>query len=318
MADEHPPLAQAGVDLLSAPLGMASEEEVGARGQHGKAQLFQRAGEAGALGDDARRRFGVVSGVGDGGGAHRLTDAVDGIGIEAVAAALQPLDQPAAADGVAAADARQRIALGKGFDDEQIFIHFGQRHGALPEEGHVRLVKDDHAPRVGGDEGLDLREGDADARGCVGVGDEQPLRLCRGEFGKVLREVLFQRHDGVRDTEKAAKDGVKAVCDVGERRARAVLVKEGGEAEGEHLVAAIPAKDVFGRDALRRGDRLAQRAHLEGRIQLQGIEVVVQIRRHRAGRGRVRVLVGVEFDVAAVGRLFARRVRGDRARPAAE
>ena len=122
----------------------------------------------------------------------------------------------------------------------------------------------------------------------------------------------------VERAEKAAKDGVEAVSDVGKRRARAPFVEEGREAQREHLVAAVAAEDVFRLHPLRRGDGRAQLAHGEGRVQLERRKVVILVGRQRAGRGRVRVFVGVEFDVAAVARLFARDVRDDGARPAAE
>ena len=113
---------------------------------------------------------------------------------------------------------------------------------------------------------------------------------------------------------EVGKHGVEAVGDVGKGGAVSVCIEEGGKAERQYLVRSVAAEHLFGQHPFRRGDGLAQPLHGEGRVEIQGRKIVPAVRFQRLGAGRIRVFVGVELDVLPVARLFARRVRRDRAR----
>ena len=191
VAHQHAPRLQPFVHGAAGDRPVPRKHKVRLGRQHKKTAFCKFPRQPFALGDDERVLLLIIGAVGNGGGAHRLADAVDGVRIEAVAAAFQPVDEGGAAHGVAAAHARQRISLGKGLDHEQVLVAVHEGHGAFIIKRHVRFVYDDGAVGVAAHEDLDLCPRDADARGGVWVGDQKPLRACFAELSKILREVFF-------------------------------------------------------------------------------------------------------------------------------
>ena len=117
---------------------------------------------------------------------------------------------------------------------------------------------------------------------------------------------------------KGGEDLVKGIGDIGKTSARAVAIKKGGKTQREHLIRPVPAEDVLFADALARGNGGAEPPRIGAGITAEIVPFDRCERPEDARRGRVRIFVGIEFCINLIAQLFARRIRQDRARLAAQ
>lgn len=111
---------------------MRSKDKVRLARKNGKSLFCKRFAHPFALGNDDRVPFVVIGLVRDRRRADGLTNAVHGVGIKTVLHAFQSVNERGVGNGVAAAHARQGIALGKGLDDDEIGVFFDR---AIPPTG---------------------------------------------------------------------------------------------------------------------------------------------------------------------------------------
>ena len=172
--------------------------------------------------------------------------------------------------------------------------------GRLRPEVHIGLVDDHHPVGVGGDDFFHLRQGQGDACGGVGVGQD-------GEFSGAAEtlhihgEVLLQGDGGIGDLVQVGKDRVKAV---GEPRENRAVLGEGHEGEVQDVVGAVGQEDVLRPAAVEGGQLFPKGGPLGVGVQPQVLDILVSQGRQDLGGGGIGGLVGVQLDVLFVPGLF--------------
>ncbi|MGY3469037.1 hypothetical protein ACVW0I_005908 [Bradyrhizobium sp. LM6.11] len=131
MPDQNATLAKRCRKICSAPASMARENEVCERRQHLEAELSKLAGQRFAARDDTGAGLAKPAVVLDRGDGAGDSEAIDGIGVEAVLHAFQRFDQRSLTDGKTNPQASERARFREGLDDQQIVVACNQRHGSL-------------------------------------------------------------------------------------------------------------------------------------------------------------------------------------------
>ena len=216
MAHQDASALQLQIQGLAADLIGFGEDEVGERGKHLKAQGAESLGGVCPILHDHAAVIHVVIVIAEGGVARGGGHAVDVVGVGGVAHRVEVGDQSLASDTEAQPRPRQRAGLGEGLGDQEVIVLVHQSHGAFGTEVHVGLVDDHHAVGVGPDDLLDFREGQAESRGGVGVGDHDRFPAQIQIVAVVHREVRLQGDLLVGDAVQLGEDGVEAVGDGGE------------------------------------------------------------------------------------------------------
>ena len=242
MADQDTPVLQLFIQRPAADFVGSHKQEVGLAGQYREAQGRQGLGGPLPGGHDGSAFLPVVGFGVHGGLPQPEGQAVDVVGVDGILDFFQVCDQGGGPQGVAQPGTGHGPGLGEGADHHQVFIFLHQRIGALAAEVHIGLVDGHHRIGIGLQNPLDLGAGQAQARGSIGVGDDDEAVqavVLDGIDGKIR----FQGdHRGLYAAE-LSENGIKAVADI--REGGAVL-SVGPEEEVQHLVGAVAHIDVLG------------------------------------------------------------------------
>ena len=155
--------------------------------------------------------------------------------------------------------------------------------------------------RVGSDDLLDLGQGQGDARGGVGVGQDRQLARA-GQTGHVHGKVLMQGDGGVGDAVQVGEDGVEAIRQVGEH---GPVLAEGHKSKVQNIVRTVGQKDLVSPHAVQPGQGQLQCLPFRVGVEPQIPDVLLTQGRKNGLGGGIGGLVGVELDVLLVPGLLA-------------
>ncbi|KAG1246134.1 hypothetical protein G6F65_020848 [Rhizopus arrhizus] len=180
MAHDDAALAQGGGQTRSVFGGVPREHEIRSRRQHFKTQRLQARRHPRPGFDHGLASLLKVLCIFQCRHCAGRCQAINGVGVETVLYAVQPVDELGAAHGEAYAQPGQRTRLGEGLHDQQVVIARDQAHGRFTAEIHIGLVDYDDGVGVARDDALDLGQAECAARGGIGVRENDGAGLPAG------------------------------------------------------------------------------------------------------------------------------------------
>jgi len=166
-------------------------------------------------------------------------------------------------------------------------------HGGLAAEVHVGLVHHHGGPGVGVEEGPELVQVQPAAGGRVGVGEDDAA-VGAPVVVHADAEGIIQGHPLVADAVEGAVDGVEAVGDVREEQG-AVVLEQGQEGQGQHLVGAVAHEHLPGLEAVPGGDGLPEAGGGGVGVEPETVRGRFPDGLQGPGGGPIGVLVGIEL-----------------------